>query len=96
MRAAPLLLLLVAAMLGATTKKILLIGQPPDHGYRSHTYLPDCELIAKWLKQNGDFETAVARGWPTEPHAFEGVAAVVLHDKLGGDVFFAPAHAAQA
>jgi hypothetical protein len=80
----------------AAPVKVLLIGQPPDHGYRSHTYLPDCELIAKWLKQNGDFETAVARGWPTEPQAFEGVAAVVLHDKLGGDVFFAPAHAAQA
>jgi hypothetical protein len=80
----------------AAPVKVLLIGQPPDHGYRSHTYLPDCELLAKWLKQNGEFETVVARGWPTEPHAFEGVAAVVLHDKLGGDVFFAPAHAAQA
>jgi hypothetical protein len=80
----------------AAPVKILLIGQPPDHGYRSHTYLPDCELIAKWLKQNGEFETVVARGWPTEPHAFDGVAAVVLHNKLGGDVFFAPAHAAQA
>jgi len=80
----------------AAPAKVLLIGQPPDHGYRSHTYLPDCELIAKWLKQNGEFETTVARGWPTDPHAFDGVAAVLLHDKLGGDVFFAPAHAAQA
>jgi type 1 glutamine amidotransferase len=80
----------------AAPVKVLFIGQPPDHPYRAHTYLPDCELIAKWLKQNGDFETVVARGWPADPHAFGGVAAVVLHDKLGGDVFFAPAHAAQA
>jgi type 1 glutamine amidotransferase len=90
------LALLACAQAGAAPVKVLLIGQPPDHGYRSHTYLPDCELIAKWLKQNGAFETTVARGWPTDPHAFDGVATVVLHDKLGGDVFFAPDHAAQA
>ena len=95
----PVILLFLAlfacAQAGAAPVKVLLIGQPPDHGYRSHTYLPDCELIAKWLKQNGAFETTVARGWPTDPHAFDGVATVVLHDKLGGDVFFAPDHAAQ-
>jgi len=88
--------LLACVQAFAAPVKVLLIGQPPDHGYRSHTYLPDCELIAMWLKQNGEFETGLARGWPTDPHAFDGVAAVVLHDKLGGDVFFAPAHAAQA
>lgn len=96
----PALLLCLALLAGiqasAATVKVLLIGQPPDHGYRSHTYLPDCDLLARWLKQNGAFETTVARGWPTDPHAFDGVALIVLHDKLGGDVFFAPAHAAQA
>lgn len=96
----PALLLCLALLAGAQAWaapiKVILIGQPPDHGYRSHTYLPDCELLARWLKQNGAFETTVARGWPTDPHAFDGVALVVLHDKLGGDVFFAPAHAAQS
>ena len=49
------LALFACAQAGAAPVKVLLIGQPPDHGYRSHTYLPDCELIAKWLKQNGAF-----------------------------------------
>jgi hypothetical protein len=43
------LALFACAQAGAAPVKVLLIGQPPDHGYRSHTYLPDCELIAKWL-----------------------------------------------
>ena len=94
--AALCLALLACVQACAAPIKVLLIGQPPDHGYRSHTYLPDCELIAKWLKQNGEFETTVARGWPSDPRVFDGVAAVVLHNKLGGDVFFAPDHAAQA
>ena len=90
------LALRAAAPAVAAPAKAVLIGQPPDHGYRSHTYLPDCELIARWLKQNGEFEPVVLRGWPDDPRAFDGAAVVVLHDKLGGDVFFAPAHAAQA
>ncbi len=90
------LILSCGAPLLAAPPKILLIGQQPDHPYRSHTYLPDCEMIAKWLKQDGGFETVVARGWPNNPKAFDGVTSVVIHTKLGGDLFFAPAHAAQS
>lgn len=75
----------------AETKRIVLIGHAPDHPYRTHCYLPDCELLAKCLRQNGDIEAIVSNGWPTDPAVLEGVDGIVLHVQQGGNVIFHPA-----
>jgi type 1 glutamine amidotransferase len=80
--------LLLAALAGAAPRKALLVGQQPDHPYRTHTYMDDCELIAKCLRQTPGVEAVVSRGWPSDPAALEGVSAVVVHTKLGGDLLF--------
>lgn len=88
MRTALPFLLLLTATLDAAPKKVLLIGQQPDHPYRTHTYMDDCELIAKCLRQTQGVEAAVSRGWPDSPATLEGVSAIVVHTRLGGDVLF--------
>lgn len=91
---------LLACLLGpfaaSADPKILLIGQQPDHGYRTHTYMDDCELLAKCLRQTPGLTTAVSRGWPTDPEAFKDVSCIVVHTKLGGNLVFAEAHREQA
>jgi len=88
--------LLATAGGAAEKKKVVLIGQKPDHPYRTHTYLPDCELLAKCLRQTGGVEAVVSRGWPEDPKVLEGVDTVVVHTRLGGDVIFHPTHRDEA
>jgi HEAT repeat protein/type 1 glutamine amidotransferase len=75
-----------------STKRIVLIGHGPDHPYRTHCYLPDCELLAKCLRQTPGVEAVVSRGWPEDEKVLEGVDAIVLHVRQGGNLFFHPAH----
>jgi len=91
-----LLGMLVSVAGAAERKRVVLIGHAPDHPYRTHCYLPDCELLAKCLRQNGDIEAIVSRGWPTDPAVLEGVDAIVLHVRQGGDVLFHPTCREQA
>jgi hypothetical protein len=68
--------------------KILLIGKDLDHPRNTHTYLSDCELLAKCLRQTDDVEAVVSNGWPRDPAVVQGVTALVLHTRLGGTVLF--------
>jgi Trehalose utilisation len=80
----------------AERKRVVLIGHDPDHPYRTHCYLPDCELLAKCLRQHPDVEAVVSRGWPTDPTVLEGVDAIALHVRQGGDLIFHPTCREQA
>ncbi|MDW2979941.1 ThuA domain-containing protein [Rhodanobacter sp. KK11] len=84
------LLLATCAMLAAgchraAPKKIVLIGGAPSEGPARHDYGNGIRLLAGFLQataaaQRG--EIAVAShpdGWPADPHAFDGAAAVVLY-----------------
>lgn len=78
------------------TKKIVLIGHEPDHPYRTHCYLPDCELLARCLRQTEGVEAVVSRNWPTDPEVLRGVDAIVLHVREGGTLLFHPPHRDEA
>jgi len=80
--------LFALAAVGAEPRKVLLIGQQPDHPYRTHTYMDDCELLARCLRQTEGVTAMVSRGWPADESALKGVSAVVVHTKLGGDLLF--------
>ncbi len=82
--------LLASAALGAADNKakILLIGKDLDHARNTHTYLSDCELLAKCLRQTKGVETVVSNGWPKDPETTRDVTAIVLHTRLGGTVLF--------
>ena len=56
-------LLASTALIGADKKaKILLIGKDLDHARNTHTYMSDCELLAKCLSQTDGVETVVSNG----------------------------------
>src|SRR6516162_3176677 len=87
--------LAVAAWLVASTAiwaadktKILLIGKDLDHPRNTHTYMSDCELLAKCLRQTDGVGTVVSNGWPKDPEVLKNVKAIVLHTRLGGTVLF--------
>src|SRR5258707_14560758 len=82
-------LLASTALVAADQKaKILLIGKDLDHARNTHTYLSDCTLLAKCLRQTDGVETVVSNGWPTDPAVVKDVTAIVLHNRLGGTVLF--------
>jgi hypothetical protein len=82
-------LLASTALVAAGPKaKILLIGKDLDHARNTHTYLSDCELLAKCLRQTDGVEAVVSNGWPEDPAVVQGVTAIVLHTRLGGTVLF--------
>jgi type 1 glutamine amidotransferase len=70
----------------AAKRKIVFVAGSPSHGYADHEYHADCLLFAKWLKAAyPNVETMVSRnGWPKDPHAFDGVDAVVICSDGGG------------
>lgn len=78
------------------SRKVVLIGHGPDHPYRTHCYLPECELLAKCLRQTPGVEAVVHRGWPEEPRVLADAHALVLHVARGGDFLFDAAHRQQA
>src|SRR4051812_19710065 len=76
--------------------KVLLIGKDRDHPFRTHEYMADCELLARCLRQTPGVEAVVSDGWPKDPKVLEGVTALVLHTRKGGNVLFASPHRRQA
>jgi Trehalose utilisation len=90
--------LLVLPSLFAADKiaRILLIGKDLDHPRNTHTYMSDCELLAKCLRQTPGVEAVVSNGWPKQGETLEGVKAIVLHTRLGGTVLFGGPHRRQA
>src|SRR5438876_2277967 len=82
--------LLVSAALFAAEKKTktVLIGKDLDHARNTHTYMSDCELLAKCLRQTKGVETVVSNGWPKDPALIKDVTAIVLHNRLGGTMLF--------
>ncbi len=81
-------LLAVVPALAADRVKILLIGHELDHARNTHTYMADCELLAKCLKQTQGVECVVSKGWPKDPEVLKDVKAIVLHTRLGGTELF--------
>ena len=67
-----------------TKTRILLIGKDRDHAYATHTYMDDCELLARCLRQTPGVETVVSNGWPKDPDVLKDINAIVLQTKLGG------------
>jgi hypothetical protein len=67
-------------------KKIVLIAGKPSHGYGSHEHNAGCTLLAKWLNENVSGVEAVVykNGWPGDPHALDGAAAIVIFADGGG------------
>jgi type 1 glutamine amidotransferase len=76
--------------------KILLIGKDRDHAYATHTYMDDCKLLAKCLKQTPGVEAIVSNGWPTDPAMLKDLKAIVLQTKFGGNVLFSGPQRRQA
>lgn len=76
--------------------KVVLIGHGPDHPYRTHCYLPDCELLAKCLRQTDGIEAVVSRGWPEDDQVLADADVIVLHVRSGGDFLFHPSRREQA
>ena len=79
------LLLVLNASVFAGTKTILLIGHKPDHPPKSHVYLPNCELLAKCLRQTVGVETVVSNEWPKDEKVAERADALVLYTNPGAE-----------
>jgi type 1 glutamine amidotransferase len=82
-------LVLCTGLLAADRKaKILLIGKDLDHARNTHTYMSDCELLAKCLRQTEGVAAVVSNGWPNDPAVLKDVTAIVVHNRLGGSMLF--------
>jgi type 1 glutamine amidotransferase len=88
-------LLSVACSSAEEKTKILLIGKDRDHAYATHTYMDDCELLARCLRQTPGVETIVSNGWPKDQETLKDVRAIVLDTKLGGTMLFGGPHRRQ-
>jgi type 1 glutamine amidotransferase len=81
-----LLLALATASLGtqAAPKKIVLISGGPSHGSGDHEHNAGCKLFQKCLADVPDVEVIAHTGWPADPEALEGAAAIVIYSDGGG------------
>jgi type 1 glutamine amidotransferase len=86
----------VVLLAGDQKTKILLIGKDVDHAPKTHTYMNDCELMAKCLRQTDGVETVVSNGWPKDPEVLKDVKAIVLETRMGGTVLFGGPHRSTA
>ncbi len=82
-------LLLVIAWCGANSqaadKKIVFIAGNPSHGPGEHEHRAGCLLFQACLKDVPGVTTVVySNGWPADPKAFAGAAAVVVYSDGGG------------
>ena len=58
---------LLAAVCGFAAdnkSKIVLIGKDRDHAYATHTYMDDCELLARCLRQTPGVERSSPTAGP--------------------------------
>ncbi len=81
---------------GPDHKKVLLIGHQPDHPPGTHLYLPECELLAKCLRQSPGVEAVVSDGWPKSSEILKDVDAIVLYSSPGADILLVGEHAETA
>src|ERR1700737_3462712 len=89
--------LAISSGFGQETKaKILLIGKDRDHAYATHTYMDDCDLLAKCLRQTTGVEAVSSNGWPKDAALLKDVTAIVLDTRMGGNVLFGGPQRSQA
>ncbi len=63
----------------AARKKIVFLAGSPSHGYAQHEHHAGSLLLAKCLRENvPEAEPVVYQGWPTDPHALDDAASVVM------------------
>ncbi len=74
-----------AAPVGAK-KKVVFVAGAKSHGYASHAHYAGCKLLADLLNQHvAGIQCVVYRdGWPKDPNAFDGAAAIVIYSDGGG------------
>ena len=66
---------------GAAKRKVVFVAGPRSHAYGSHDHWAGSQLLSKWLNENHpQIEAVVHRdGWPADPAAFDGAAAIVIY-----------------
>ena len=78
-----------------TSTKVVLIGLKPDHARGTHLYLPECELLAKCLRQTDGVVAIVSDGWPTEAGILTDVDAIGLYRRPGAEILLGGPQAEQ-
>ncbi len=76
----------IASSPAAEGKRIVFIAGGPSHDYGSHEHYAGCLLLAQCLQEAiPSVETKVYRnGWPSDPEALRGAAAIVVFADGGG------------
>jgi len=76
----------VAAQLAVgADKKIVFLAGPPSHGPGDHEHRAGCLLLKSCLDSvKGVTSVVYSNGWPDDPSAFDGAAAVVIYSDGGG------------
>jgi len=86
----PMRILLLAALLAVAPpqpepKRLVLVAGKPSHGPGDHEFNAGCLLLQKCLAAFPGLQVDVVRnGWPDDPKAFDGAAAVVCYADGGG------------
>lgn len=80
---------------GHKKTKILLIGHQPDHPPGTHLYLPECELLAKNLRQSPGVEAVVSDRWPKDASIAENVDSIVVYSSPGAELLLKGPHGDQ-
>ncbi len=79
------ILTIAAATIYGADKKIVLIAGRPSHESGGHEHRAGCLLLQKCLNSvPGVTSVVYSNGWPTEPNAFDGAAAIVIYSDGGG------------
>ena len=69
---------------GAADKKIVLIAGGPSHGHGDHEHNAGCKLFQKCLADVPGIAVESYAGWPEDPTALDGAAAIVIYSDGGG------------
>jgi len=80
----------------AGRKKIVFLSGHPSHGYAQHEHYAGCMLLAKCLNESVPqvYAEVYKYEWPTDPHAFDNAAAIIIYCD-GGKGHMAVKHLAQ-
>lgn len=76
--------ILMALAAQAASKKIVLIAGGPSHGAGDHEHNAGCKLFERCLSGMPNLDVVAYTGWPSDPAALEGAAAVVIYSDGGG------------
>ena len=81
-------LLASVVLAGGTTQaadqRIVLVPGGASHGSGDHEHRAGCLLLQKCLNTIPGVRAEVSAGWPQDPQAFDGAAAVVIYSDGGG------------